>query len=102
MSKTKQVEAGGRVFIVKKLSAVDRMKLAELGLNFSDEEVKGLAYVAASVTEIDGIPFAPLRTKENIYNRIEKIEDDLGALAVAFGEMNGEDSAKEDIEAAKN
>ncbi|MDE2457681.1 MAG: hypothetical protein KGL20_00410 [Rhodospirillales bacterium] len=99
---TKQVEHGGKVYAVKKLSAVDRMKLADLGMNFDDDEVKALAYLAASVSDVDGVPLKPIRTKADVYDRVDKLEPALSEIAEAFGELNGESATAKDVEAAKN
>ena len=93
-SETRARDAGGRVLSIRRLDALDRLRLfkalgAELSLN---APYLGVALLACSVTEIDGVPVPPPRTEAQLEALVKKLGDD--GLAVASQALEGDDGVE--------
>lgn len=75
----------GRQIIIKKLNALDRMRIAELvgPENVKNDVYFGYALFAYYVVSIDGLP-RPRGTKLQIESTVQLLDED-GLLAVAGG-----------------
>jgi hypothetical protein len=76
----------GRTIHIKKMNALDRMRLAEaVGADNAKNEVYfGYASLAMHVTEIEGDPIIQPRTKLALEGLVQRLGDD-GLEAVALG-----------------
>lgn len=101
-------DARGRRITVRRLSALDRMRLfAAAGSELSrNEQWIGIAAIAASCAAIDGDPVPKPASRMQVEALVERLEDDgLEAIAKVYQETFGvgvEEDIAEKAEAAKN
>lgn len=98
-------DARGRVIVVKKLNALDKMRLSRLvGADGAiNQAYFGYALLAASVVSIDGDPEPFPKSIQAVEAMVSQLDDDgLDAIGGAVGELNGGGTMAEDLAAAKN
>jgi hypothetical protein len=94
------VDARGRLIKVRKLGAVDRMRLFKVaGPDGSQiDRYMGYAFLGASATEVDGVPMPFPTTSLILDTHVGRLEEDgLAAVAKALAALNPE---QEDLAAA--
>jgi hypothetical protein len=86
-------DGNGRSLTLRRLDALDRLRLfkalgAELSLN---APYLGMALLAASVTEIDGLPVPPPVTEEQLEALVRRLGDTgIAAVADALDARDGD------------
>lgn len=99
------IDARGRILVVKKISALERMRLfrvagAELSAN---QQWMGLAAIAVSVVSIDGDPVAPPGKVREIESMVDMLGDEgLESAGQAYLDHFGVTVPDEVKDAAKN
>ena len=80
------VDADGRRIHIKRLSALDKLRLFKaVGPSLAQNEpYLGLAVLASSVTSIDGVPMPPPVNETHIEGMVSRLGD-AGLAAVASG-----------------
>jgi len=95
----------GRIIRIRKLNALDRMRLLE-AIGSSGAEIPqyvGYAVLAASVIAINGTLESPPRTKKDIEFLVQRLDDaGLNAVAKAYQEHFGVTAEEDDREQIKN
>lgn len=90
------VDAGGRRFTLRRLTALDKLRLFEAaGADLArNDRWLGMAALAASVTGIDGVPVPPPGSKAAIEALVGRLGDEgLAAIAAASAEDKPADKA---------
>jgi hypothetical protein len=103
-AKESVTDSRGRVLVVRKMNALDRLRVFELigAENASNEPYLGYANLAYSVESIDGGPLPVPRTKLALEGAVQKLDDDgLAAVAQAFLKIYAA-TAEETKDAVKN
>jgi hypothetical protein len=95
-------DRGGRELFVRRLSALDRLRLFKaLGPDLAENApYVGMALLAISVTEIDKIPLPPPMSEGQVEALIQRLGDD--GLAAVSDALLGSHSANEEQRAAGN
>lgn len=96
-------DARGRVLGVRKLSALERMRVVKAVAQFAAiDRYLGMAVTVASVAEIDGVPQALPMNDRQVEAIIATLDDDgIDAVQPLVTEIYG-GAAEGEIEAAKN
>jgi hypothetical protein len=97
-------DAKGRVIVVRRMNALDRLRVFELigGENAANEAYLGYSNLAFSVESIDGNPLATPRLKMALEGSVKKLDDHgLAAVAKAFVKLYSE-TEEETKDAIKN
>lgn len=95
----------GRAIVVKRLNALDKMRLSRLvGAEGSvNQAYFGYAMMAASVVSIDGDPEPFPQSLLAIESMVSQLDDDgMDAVSDAFVQLNGGGTLAEDVASAKN
>lgn len=98
-------DSRGRIIVVKKLSALDKMRLTRIvGADGSmNQAYMGYAVTAASVVSIDGDPEPFPKSIQAIEAIVAQLDDDgLNVVSNAIGELNDVGTFAEDLAIAKN
>ena len=100
---TAVVDADGRSITFKKLDALDRMELAGIvgGDNAVNQAYMLYAVIAASITMIDGTPYAPPANLVALKARV-RLMGDAGFDAIVGSFKDGADDAAKVMSEAKN
>lgn len=87
------VDAEGRHIILRRLTALDKLRLFEAaGAELSrNDRWLGMAALAASVTEIDAVPYPVPASKQAIEAMIRRLGD--GGIAAVAGALQESDMA---------
>lgn len=94
------VDGEGRSIVLRRLTALDKLRLfeaagAELARN---DRWLGMAALAASVTEIDGVPYPAPASKAAIEAMIRRLGDGgVAAVAAALAESEPAPAALKDL-----
>lgn len=99
------IDARGRAIVVKKLTALDKMRLTRIaGADGSmNQAYMGYALMAASVVSIGGEPEPFPKSIQAIEALVAQLDDDgLEAIGGAVSELNDGGTFKEDLAVAKN
>lgn len=98
-------DANGRKIGVKRLNALEKMRLSKIAGSegASNPTYFGYVILAASVVSIDGEPEVFPMTARAVEALISQLDDDgLAAVSTAVAELNGSGNEAEEVEHAKN
>jgi hypothetical protein len=99
-------DAIGRQITVRRLKALDRMRICELvgAENAANDRYYGYAALAYSVSEIDGEPTATLSTKAQLEALVQRLDDEgLDAVGQAIKDnFSPKDNGSDSKDAVKN
>ncbi len=104
-NQTEVTDATGRKIVVKRLNALEKMRLSKIAGSegASNPAYFGYVILAASVVSIDGEPEAFPMTSRAVEALISQLDDDgLSAVSGAVAELTGLSSPAEEAEHAKN
>lgn len=90
------VDSGGRRICIKRLSALDKLRLFKaVGSSLAQNEpYLGMAVLASCVTSIDGVPIPPPVNETHIEGMVSRLgEAGLSAVASGLAEMASGDGA---------
>lgn len=98
-------DAGGRTIVVKRLNALEKMRLSKIAgaEGASNPTYFGYVILAASVVSINGEPEVFPMTARAVEALISQLDDDgLSVVSNAVAELSGGASPAEEAEHAKN